>query len=145
MSGLNAKSIDVKILEWSLRAGALYFACVALAHTIGFKAPGLFIYFNVPSHPYQDQIIGVLAFGWAAFFYAASIEPVRQPAPVRALLLASAVAIAGFGRINALTDFDSFSPNITAPVFWAQLAVLLCYLVWLVIFVIRARCRAQRG
>ncbi len=139
----NPKSMDATILEWSLRAGALYFAYAALAHTIGVKVPGLFIYFNVPSHSYQDQLIGVLAFGWAAFFYVASVDPVRQPVPVKALLLVSAVAILGLGRINAFTDFDRFSPNITAPVFWAQVAVLLCYLVWLVVFFRRSRSRAQ--
>jgi hypothetical protein len=133
------KSIDATILEWSLRAGALYFACVALAHTIGFKAPGLFVYFNVSSHPYQDQLIGVLAFGWTALFYVASIDPVDHPTPVRALLLVSAAAILGLSRINALTDFGNFSPNITTQVFWAQVAVLFWYLVWLVVFFIRAR------
>jgi hypothetical protein len=135
----NTKSTDARILEWSLLTGALYFACVALAHTIGFKVPGLFVYFNVPSHPYQDQIIGILAFGWAAFFYVASADPVGHPVSVRALLVVSAVAILGFSRINALTDFGSFSPDITAQVFWAQVAILFCYLVWLLIFFIRAR------
>jgi hypothetical protein len=139
MNESNSKCMDAKILEWSLLAGALYFACVALAHTIGFKVPGLFIYFNVPSQLYQDQLIGVLAFGWAALFYVASVDPVGQPAPSIALLLVSAVAVLGLSRINALTDFNSLSPNITTPVFWVQVGILFCYLVWLVIFFYRSR------
>jgi hypothetical protein len=135
----NRKSIDATILEWSLLGGALYFACVALAHTVGFKVPGLFIYFNVPSHPYQDQIIGVLASGWAALFYVASVDPVNQPVPVKALLVVSAAAIFGFSRINAFTDFGGFSPDVSTPVFWAQVATLSCYLVWLIIFFRRSR------
>jgi hypothetical protein len=139
MNVSNPKSMDARILEWSLLAGAIYFACVALAHTIGFKVPGLFIYFNVPSQPYQDQLIGVLAFGWAALFYVASVDPVSQPAPSTALLLVSAAAVLGLSRINALTDFNSLSPNITTPVFWVQVGILFCYLVWLVIFFYRSR------
>jgi hypothetical protein len=135
----NPKSIDATILKWSLLAGALYFACVALAHTVGFKVPGLFIYFNVPSHPYQDQIIGVLAFGWAALFYVASVDPINQPVPVKALLVASAAAILGFSRINALTDFSGFSPDTSTAVFWAQVAILFCYWVWLAVFFYRSR------
>jgi hypothetical protein len=139
MNAPNPKSTDATILEWSLRAGAIFFACVAFAHTIGFKVPGLFVYFNVPSHPYQDQLIGILAIGWAALFYVAAVDPVRQPVPVRALLLVSATAIIGLSRINAFTDFGSFSPDITTPVFWAQVAILFCYLVLLLVYFIRAR------
>jgi hypothetical protein len=128
-----------------LRAGAFYFACVAFAHTIGLKVPGLFVYFNVPSHPYQDQLIGILAFGWAALFYVAAVDPVNYPAPVRALLLVSAVAIIGLSRINAFTDFGSFSQDTMAPVFWAQVAILFCYLVWLAVFFYRSRRRTQQA
>ena len=33
------------------------------------KIPGLFVYFNVNSFEYQNKIISLLAFGWAAFFF----------------------------------------------------------------------------
>lgn len=135
----NPKSMDARILEWSLRVGAVYFVCVALAHTAGFKVPGLLIYFNVPSYPYQDQLIGILAIGWAALFYVASTDPVGQPVPVRALLFAGAMTILGLGRINACTNFGHFSPDITTEMFWAQLAILVCYLVWLIVIFHRAR------
>ena len=53
---------DAAILQWSLRAGAGYFTAIALAHTVGAKVPGLFIYFSAPSYSYQDYIIAFLAF-----------------------------------------------------------------------------------
>lgn len=132
-------SRDAKILRWSLMAGAIYFGCIALAHTIGLKIPGLFIYFNVPSHPYQDRIIAFLAFGWATFFYVASDDPVDHPLPVKAILLSSAVAICGLSGINAFSDFSSFSPSIKVLPFWAQTLLLLGYLIWLLVFYQRSR------
>jgi hypothetical protein len=132
-------SSDAYILKWSLRAGAVYFGCAALAHTIGFKIPGLFIYFDVPSHPYQDQLIGLLAFGWAAFFYAASFDPVGHSLPVKAILIASTVALLGIVRINAATDFDALSPATSVSAFWVQAAILGGYLVWLIVFYRRSR------
>ena len=130
---------DDTVLRWSLIAGAAYFGCAALAHTIGFKVPGLFIYFSVPSHAYQDQLIGVLAFGWAAFFYVASVDPVAHPLPVKALLVVSTAALLGIVRINAVTDFGGFSPAISVSIFWVQTAVLCGYLVWLTVFYRRSR------
>ena len=127
-------SRDAKILRWSLMAGALYFACIALAHAIGFKIPGLFIYFNVPSHPYQDHIIAFLAFGWATFFYVASDDPVDHPLPVKAIMLSSAVAICALSGINAFSGFDRFSPRIEVLPFWVQTFLLLGYLIWLLVF-----------
>ena len=132
-------SKDAKILKWSLVAGAIYFACIALAHTIGLKIPGLFIYFNVPSHAYQDHIIAFLAFGWATFFYVASDDPVAHPLPVKAILISGTVAILGLSGINALSGFDSFSPSISVWPFWAQTVFLLGYIVWLFVFYQRSR------
>jgi hypothetical protein len=133
------RSTDAEILRWSLRAGAFYFGCAGLAHTIGFKIPGLFIYFDVPSERYQDQLIGVLAFGWAAFFYAAADNPVGHPLAVKAVLVASTVALLGIFRINVATDFDALSSATSVPAFWAQAAILCAYLVWLMVFHRRSR------
>ena len=132
-------SRDAKILRWSLIAGAIYFGCISLVHTIGLKIPGLFIYFNVPSYQYQDHIIAFLAFGWSVFFYVASVDPVNQPLPVKAVMLSGAVAICGLSRINAFSDFGSFSPSIKVLPFWAQTILLLGYLIWLLVFYLRSR------
>jgi len=132
-------SKDANILRWSLIAGAIYFGCIALAHTIGLKIPGLFIYFNVPSHPYQDHIIAFLAFGWSSFFYVASVDPVNHSLPVKAIMLSSAVAICGLSGINTFSDFASLSPSINVKLFWVQTTLLLGYLIWLIVFYQRSR------
>lgn len=132
-------SKDASILRWSLIAGAIYFGCIALAHTIGLKSPGLFIYFNVPSHPYQDHIIAFLAFGWSSFFYVASVDPVNHSLPVKAIMLSSAVAICGLSGINTFSDFASLSSSVNVKIFWVQTAVLLGYLIWLIVFYQRSR------
>lgn len=132
-------SKDANIFRWSLIAGAIYFGCIALAHTIGLKIPGLFIYFNVPSHPYQDHIIAFLAFGWSSFFYVASVDPVNHSLPVKAIMLSSAVAIFGLSGINTFSDFASLSPSINTKLFWVQTTLLLGYLIWLIVFYQRSR------
>src|SRR4030065_792998 len=132
-------SKDASILRWSLIAGAIYFGCIALAHTIGLKIPGLFIYFNVPSHPYQDHIIAFLAFGWSSFFYVASVDPVNHSLPLKAIMLSSAVAIFGLSGINTFSDFASLSPSINTKLFWVQTTLLLGYLIWLIVFYQRSR------
>ena len=132
-------SKDANILRWSLIAGAIYFGCIALAHTIGLKIPGLFIYFNVPSHPYQDHLIAFLAFGWSSFFYVASVDPVNHSLPVRAIMLSSAVAICGLSGINTFSELASLSPSINVKFFWVQTTLLLGYLIWLIVFYQRSR------
>ena len=132
-------SKDGRVLSGSLMAGALYFGCVALAHAVGLKVPGLFIYFNVPSHPYQDQIIAFLAFGWSSFFYVAAADPVNSPLPVKAILLSSTIAICGLSGINAFSDFGSKTPAANVLAFWLQTALLLGYVIWLFVFYQRSR------
>lgn len=132
-------SKDANILRWSLIAGAIYFGCIALAHAIGLKIPGLFIYFNVPSHPYQDHIIAFLAFGWSSFFYVASVDHVNHSLPVKAIILSSTVAICGLSGINTFSDFATLSPNISIKHFWVQTTLLLGYLMWLIVFYKRSR------
>jgi hypothetical protein len=64
------------ILKYSLLAGSVYFSCMALAHYLGEKAPLLFVYYDVPSHHYQDLIISFCAAGYAAFFLCSRSKPV---------------------------------------------------------------------
>jgi hypothetical protein len=130
---------SAKLLRFSLLAGALYFAAVALVHTFGVKVPGLFIYFNVPSNAYQDQIISFLTFGWAALFYVASISPATNRNSVLAVLISSVVAIFGLVRINAFSDFQALSPDISVSPFWVQTTLLAAYVGWLVVLFIKTR------
>ena len=90
---MNIDRLD--LLRWSIRAGALYFFLVSLAHALSIKLPGLFIYFDVPSQRYQDAIIAFLVFGWSVFFFTALNEaPPHRPA-TRAILVLGLTAIAG--------------------------------------------------
>ncbi len=128
-----------RILKWSLLAGAVYFLGIALVHMLGIKIPLLFIYFNVPSHAYQDRIISFLAFGWAVFLYTAFTDPKKQAALVRAILVAGAGAIVGLSIINLTTDFQAYDPALNSAVFWGETAGVFVYWLWLVIFYVRGR------
>lgn len=131
-------SDNIKILKWSLFAGALYFCLIAVVHLLQIKVPTLFIYFNVPSYAYQDRIISFLAFGWAVSLFTAATDPRQQRALVKATLISGAGAIIGLGIINATTDFKALDPNIDPAAFWLEMAGVFVYWLWLVIFSTRA-------
>jgi len=123
---------SARILNYSLLSGSAYFLCIALAHLISLKIPGLYIYYNVPSLAYQDRIISFLAFGWAMLFYAGA----RHPAVVRLVLIAAVVALAGLVNINLAGEFGAEGVE-TAP-FWVQTVLLGGYVGWLALFAVRA-------
>jgi hypothetical protein len=132
----------LKVLRWSIMSGAVYFFLVSLAHAFSFKFPGLFIYFDVPSHRYQDGIISFLCFGWSAFFYTASMElPPRRPA-TKAVILAGGIAIVGLSLINAMTNFQLISPRSRVVTFWLEMIIGLLYWVWLALLMYLTRDQA---
>ena len=120
-------------LKYSLLAGAIYFFCISIAHILGIKVPGLYIYYNVQSLQYQDQIISFLAFGWSTYFYVAS--KIRDAVPP--LLLSGFIALIGLANINLSNDFNAEIES-TAP-FWIQFIILFIYIVWLVIFYVLSK------
>ncbi|MEI6291550.1 MAG: hypothetical protein WCP19_14060 [Chloroflexota bacterium] len=128
---------DQIILKWSLFAGGLYFFSVSVVHMLGSKLPVLFIYYNVPSYTYQDRIISFLAFGWSAFFFTAFLDPQKQTALIKTILVSGAFAIFGLGIINLKTDFHTLDPIINPNIFWLETSGLLIYWLWLVIFSFR--------
>ncbi|MFC2023935.1 hypothetical protein ACFLT5_04290 [Chloroflexota bacterium] len=127
------------MLRWSLLAGCLYFLGVAVVHMIGLRVPGLYVYFDVPSHAFQDRIISVLAFGWSLFLFTAFTNPVRNRDLVSAILAAGAVAVLGLGVVNLTTHFGSLSPTSRVWVFWLETLALGLYVSWLVLCYFRAR------
>ena len=127
------------ILKWSLLAGATYFFAVAVVHMFGHKVPVLFVYFNVPSHAYQDRIISFLCFGWSVFLFTAFINPIKNLDLVKAILIAGAGAIAGLSVINITTDFRELSESIYVSLFWIETLGISIYLLWLIIFYFRSR------
>jgi hypothetical protein len=125
------------ILKWSILAGSVYFLGIAIVHMLGYKIPGLYIYFDVPSYMYQDRITSFLAFGWAAFFFVTFTDPQRYINLVKAILIAGAVAIIGLSIINLTTNFADFSASIQTWMFWMETAGMFVYWIWLVIFYLR--------
>lgn len=128
------------MLRYSLLAGAIYFSAIAAAHVSGAKFPGLFIYYNIPSHQYQDNIISFLAFGWAAFFYAAA----GAPSIIKPLLGASVVALAGVANINLTTDFETIAGKVSLIPFWIEFAILCGYILWLAMLARQQRKRVEK-
>ena len=119
----------MKTIKVSLFCGSVYFLLMAIAHAIGYKVPGLFIYFNVPSYPYQDKIISFLVFSWAIFYYMAFANPGKQI--IKSILIVGAAAIVMLTIINISTDFKSFSRSIDPVFFHIQTGLLLFYWFWL--------------
>lgn len=123
------------ILKYSLLAGSVYFSCMALAHYLGEKAPLLFVYYDVPSHHYQDLIISFCAAGYAAFAYAAA----RNRSVVPAFLLAMAFVVLGLANINASGYLEAMMPEgATTVPYWLQAGLIATYTAWLGIFYARS-------
>lgn len=123
-----------EILRISILAGSIYFSLVALAHLSGFKIPGLFIYFELPSYAFQDKIIALFALGWAMFFYTAYKDPFKYIGLVKAIIIAGAAAIFILCDINLSTNFSSFDKSTSINIIWLQVALLFVYWLWLVAF-----------
>jgi len=130
-STTTADTIAARQLRWSLLAGAAYFALVAIAHTFGIKLPVLFIYFDLPSHPYQDQIIGFLCFGWSALFHAAARDPQAARPIIGSVLTAGLTAVLGLAAINLRTDFGKLAGRPQEWAYWLGAAGAVAYWCWL--------------
>lgn len=123
------------ILKYSFLAGAAYFFFISIFHILGIKIPGFFIYYDIPSYPYQDKIISFLAFGWALFFYSAS--KIKEVIPF--VLVSCFVALLSLANINSSTDFYALSNSANSTPFWIQTAILLVYVSWLTVFYLREK------
>ena len=132
-----------RLLSWSLLGGAIYFFLITIAHLFGFKIPILFIYFNVPSYIYQDNIIAFLSFGFGMFLYAGYKNVKRNE-----ILITKYIIIAGLGivlgliNINAFSDFNSFENEFSVTIkvshFWSETIIVLIYVGWLTILYLSA-------
>jgi hypothetical protein len=121
-------------MKWLLFAGAIYFLAVSAAHLLGLKVPLLFVYYNVPSYSYQDKIISFLSFGWSAFLYSASRDPIKNRSATKAILIAGIAAIFGLHMINGTTDFYALSRDIHPLVFALETFGLSIYVGVLIFF-----------
>ena len=102
-----------RLLRWSLFAGSAYFLSVAVAHQIGAKVPGLFVYFGLPSHPYQDRIISALCLGWAV--------------------------ILGLVKIHTVSDLRSVSTVTELTVYWIETGAVASYALWITLLATKSR------
>jgi hypothetical protein len=130
---------DSVILKLSLLAGAIYFFLIAAAHLSGLKIPGLYIYFDIPSYPYQDNIVAFLALGWSIFFYTAFTDVLKNIALIKAILIAGAAAIIVLSIINFKTDFQLLNSNVDINIIWLEVFILFIYWLWLVVFYFRLK------
>ena len=125
------KLSQYQILKFLLYAGAVYFAGVTLAHAVGVKIPGLFVFYNVPSYAYQDRIISFLALGWATFFFQAART--MNPDQIRTILFIGLVAIIALVLNIAVTDFIELDPSIRDSDFMWIVGGLVFYWLGLVV------------
>ncbi len=121
------------MLRVLLLAGALYFLAIALVHLFGIKIPGLYIYYDVPSHRYQDQIISFLMFGWAWFFFIAS----RHVTWAKYLLVPLLVALVGLANVNLSNDFAAMGEGVTTTPYWIEFGLLTIYAAVLTLFILK--------
>ncbi len=121
------KLSDDQILRFLLYAGAVYFLLVALLHSLGIKIPGFYVYYNVPSHAYQDRIISFLALGWSGFFLLAARKMERDL--IRFILILGLVALIALWVNTLISNFQQLDETIIRSDFYWILIVLFFY--WL--------------
>ena len=122
-----------RLMKWTLTFLGFYFFLITLAHLTAFKIPLLFVYYNVPSNAYQDNIIAFMAFGWAVFFFTAARDPRSNLRLIGAILIAAFGAVCVLSYTNLSTDFASLDPQISVTPFWYQTALLAGLSIWLAV------------
>jgi hypothetical protein len=128
-----------RLLRRSLFAGSAYFLAVAIAHQIGAKVPGSYVYFGLPSRRYQDCIISVLCLGWAVFLFIGFLDLQQNPTLVWGIIVSGWAAILGLVRINTLSDLRAVSAVTELTVCWIETGVLASYALWITLLAIKSR------
>jgi hypothetical protein len=127
----------MKSIKIPLYFGSIYFLLIAVTHAIDFKIPGLFIYYNVPAHAYQNKIISLFAFGWSAFFYTTASHLTEKS--IKTILIIGAVAIGMLTFVNINTNFSNYSETINPMIFHIETGVLFIYWLWLFLCYIKSK------
>ncbi|MCJ7580831.1 MAG: hypothetical protein MUP98_09900, partial [Candidatus Aminicenantes bacterium] len=123
--------------------GSIYFLLIAIAHAVGLKIPGLFLYYNVPSYVYQNKIISLLAFGWSAFFFTTASHPAKRS--IKTIIFIGAVAVGMLTFININTNFLILSETIHPTLFHIETGILFIYWLWLVFCYIKIKRNLETG
>ncbi len=124
MQDAQTNTMSLHLLRWMLYALAVYFLAISAAHLAAVKWPLLFVYFDVPSHAYQDRIISFLALGWSVFIFTAARGLPDSRSQVRAIVIASFLATLGLSLNNAVTDFQALASGLKVWAYWAQTGAL---------------------
>lgn len=133
---MNIKN-NFNIFKLSLLVGSFYFLFVSVAHLSGLKIPGLYIYFQIPSYTFQDNIVAFFSLGWSIFFYTAFTDTIKNIALVKAILIAGAAAIIILCLINIKTNFQLLNNYVDIKIIWLETFMLFIYWLWLVVFYFR--------
>ena len=131
--------MNSKILNVSLWAGVAYFCCMAVAHFLGLKYPLVFVYYDVPFYAYQDKIIAFAVVAYICLFYTAAT--IRAAVP--AALVALAMTVLGLSALNLSDALQSVLAGRPTTMYWVQVGAIAGYLVWLLVFHLRAKGDAQ--
>lgn len=112
-----------ELLKYGLLAGTGYFVAMSAAHFVGFKRPLLFIYYDVPSKPYQDKIISFCAATYALLFHRASQDRGTVPTAIAAL----GATVVGLSAVNASGDLAAEAKG-SKQAYWIQTGLIAGYL-----------------
>lgn len=117
------------VTRFAFLAGCVYFACMAVAHFFGVKAPLLFVYYDTPFYAYQDKIISFSITAYIGLWYAASRS--REVVPVA--LVVGALTVLGLASVNMSATLASLleEGQKTSP-YWVQTGLIAAYWVLLV-------------
>jgi len=138
-------SLSTKILKFSILFGAIYFLSISIAHFFELKIPGLFVYFDVISFEYQNKIISMLAFGWAAFFFLGfKLIDLKNNNLIILYIITGAVAIFILIIINISSELARLIEHQSTIAYWMTTIILFVYLLWILVFYIKAHKDAKK-
>ena len=109
------------LLKGLFFTGGVYFVSMACSHWVQLKLPLLYIYYDVPSTPYQDKIISFCAATYAIVFFQAARSPARGGLTA---VLALAAAVAGLSAINLSEDLASQIGSKSTTPYWTQTGMI---------------------
>lgn len=111
-----------RIADTLFLAELIYFVCMAIAHYTGFKAPVLFIYYDVPFHSYQDKIISFAVCAYIGLFF----EAWRNPSVRNTAIAVMYLTVLGLASVKLSEDLTSLmTPEQSTTPYWIQTIAIL--------------------
>ncbi|MEO1688653.1 MAG: hypothetical protein AAFU61_12170 [Pseudomonadota bacterium] len=112
------------VLRALLVTGAALFAAMAFSHWNQIKVPIMFVYYDVPSEPYQDKIIAFCLAAYSLFFVGAALHRGAVPFAWAGLV----AAVAGLSALNLSADLAAALPEGgTTLWYWVQTGVFAVF------------------